>query len=102
LQFYRDQINNETDKINNWNVLLNRFKEPKTDNPETEINKYLDLFNSEFDNILNAKIQETHLIQKAIDFKTRISKAKAKEKLFNHIQDLLKELLNIDKEPDSF
>lgn len=102
LDFYKTMIEVETDKINNWKILLNRYRESKTDNPETELNQYLDLFQSSFNNILDTKINETAYIQKAIDTKIHITKAKHKEKLYFSVSNFIKEVLNIDTIPEHF
>jgi len=102
VEFYKTQIEIETDKINNWKILLNKYKEPKTDNSESELNQYINLFHNNFNNIMQTKIYETSYIQKAIDTKIHITKAKAKEKLYHCISSLIKELLNIQEEPEQF
>ena len=100
LDFYGSQIKLETDKITNWKILINKYREPKSDNPDTELNQYISLYKSTFDNILNSKIPDTNIIQKAIDTKIKITEKKIK--LYNAIQGLCKELLNIENKPESF
>jgi len=102
LEFYKSQIELETDKIDNWKILLNKHKEPKTDNPDTELNQYINLYHSTFSNILNTKIPDTSIIQKAIDTKTKITLSHSKYKLYNAIKELCFELFNIDNEPEYF
>jgi chromosome partitioning protein len=102
LLFFQSEIQKNTDKLDNWQILFNRFRDIKTDNPENEKNQYIDLFQSTFNNILNSKIPDTTIIQKAIDTKEVISKAKAKKKLYNAFKDFIKEIVNIDIQPDNF
>lgn len=102
LDFYKTRLNNETDKIDNWKILLNKYKEPKTDNPDTELNQYISLFNDKFNNILNTKIPDTNIIQKAIDTKIHITKSQKNLKLYNAISELCNELLNITDKPNQF
>jgi chromosome partitioning protein len=102
LDFYRNMIGLETDKKDNWKVILNRYRPPKSDNSESELNQYIDLFQNNFNNILESKINETAYIQKAIDTKIQITKAKHKEKLYFSVSNFIKELLNIDAIPEQF
>jgi len=95
--FYENRLKEyRTGKLDNWKLLFNRYKEPKTDNPDTELNTYISLFESEFNNILNTKIIETALVRKAIDTKTKITLSKTKEKLYLAIQELCNEITNTE------
>jgi chromosome partitioning protein len=108
LEFYKSQIEIETDKLSAWKILINRYRAPKTENPDTDLNSYIGLFDSVFsDNILNSKIPETTIIQKAIDSdKTKdnfkINKSEKKIKAYNAISDLCAELFGIENIPEYF
>jgi chromosome partitioning protein len=100
--FYKEVLQTETDKINNWRLLINKFKAPRTDNSAAEINQYIKLFDSNFNNILKAKIVDSVLIQKAIDTKTAITQAMQKERLYNSMVAFIQELLHIKAKPENF
>ncbi|MGL4524118.1 MAG: ParA family protein [Spirochaetia bacterium] len=101
--FYKDQIHLELGNTKNWSLLINRFKAPKSENPETEINQYLQLFESAFDmHLLQTRIPETTLLQKAIDTASPISLSKSKEKLFTAIAALCQEITHIKNIPKEF
>lgn len=87
-RFYQGQLTMDTDKINDWYIMLNFFKEPRTDNPENLTNQYLDMFAVWFDNILDIKIPNTTLIQRSIDTDEPISEAKDKKSLHDAISRL--------------
>lgn len=92
--FYRDQIELETGDVEKWRVLLNRYREPRTENPETELNQYIELFQTEFaDRLLRTRIPETAVIQKAVDTHTAVTRAKTKERLFTAIASLCEEIV---------
>lgn len=86
--FYKNQIAMDTGQIENWYILINFFKSPRTKNPENLTNQYLSLFQSEFSNILDCMIPDTKLAQKSIDTLEVISHAKDKMKLFSAIEML--------------
>lgn len=88
--FFRDQIIQDLgeDMLDRWNLLINAWKAPRTDNPENLINQLQNLFNETFDNILPVKIPEVSLIKKYIDTGEIITLAKEKEKLFVSVQSL--------------
>lgn len=91
--FYRDQIDLETGTTENWKALFNRWKEPRTDNPDTELNQYIDLFETEFrDNLLKTRIPDTTYLQKAIDTRSAVTRARTKEKLYTAIRGLCEEI----------
>lgn len=92
--FFRDQLTMDTDKVYDWYILINFYKEPRTDNPENLTNQYLDLFSNDFPNILNMKIPETILVQKSIDTQEIISEAHGKKKLHDSISSLAKLFLD--------
>ena len=101
--FFRDQIDLETDKISNWKVLLNKYKKPRTDNPDTELNQYNQVYNEEFkDSLLDTKIPDTSYVKKSIDTKTVISKSKTKIKLYNAISSLCSEIKEIKTQQKRF
>lgn len=86
--FYRGQLTMDTEKANDWYILLNFFKEPRTDNPDNLTNQYISLFNEEFSNILDVRIPDTTLVQKSIDTQEPISEAQSKKKLHDSISQL--------------
>jgi len=101
--FARDQYDLEADKLGAWRLLLNRYKEPRTNNPDAEVNQYLALFTGTFgDHIMNTRIPDTTKLQRAIDTKTPISTAKAKERLHSAIQALVSELTGITTNVEKF
>ncbi len=101
--FFRDQISIETDKINNWKVLFNKYREPRSDNTNSELNQYISLYNEEFkDYLLDTKIPDTSYTKKTIDTKTVISKSKLKIKLYNAISSLCNEVTDTNIEPKGF
>ena len=101
--FFRDQISIETDKINNWKVLFNKYREPRSENTNSELNQYISLYNEEFkDYLLDTKIPDTSYIKKTIDTKTVISKSKLKIKLYNAISSLCNEVTDTNIEPKGF
>jgi len=102
LNFLKAEIETETTKINNWKILFNKYKESRSDNPDTELNQYKNLFTDNFNNILNTKIIDTAHIQKAIDFKVKITEKEPKTKLYNSILGLANELLNIKNNVKEF
>jgi len=87
-RFYQEQLVMDTSKVEDWYILLNFFKEPRTDNPENLTNQYLAMFSEWFDNILDIRIPNTSLIQKSIDTDEPISDAKSKKNLFDAISRL--------------
>jgi chromosome partitioning protein len=92
--FFSEQIERETGKLSNWRLLFNFYRQPRTNNPDAEINQYLELFTLDFgDAVLNTRIPETGFVKKAIDTKTIISKAKTKEKLYKAIESLCFEIV---------
>lgn len=95
--FYRDQLLLELGTTDTWHVLLNRFKEPRTDNPEAEINQYLDLFRGDLEPfILKSAIPDSSLLQKYIDTGIQLTATKQKEKLYLALCQLASEILGED------
>jgi len=86
--FYRDQLTMDTEKVQDWYILINYFRDPRSNNPENLTNQYLSLFQGEFSNILDLKIPETKLAQKSIDTLESISHAKNKRNLYDAISSL--------------
>ena len=63
--FFRDQIDFETDKLSNWKVLFNKYRKPRSDNLDTELNQYIQIYHEEFkDYLLKTRIPETSYIKK--------------------------------------
>lgn len=101
--FLREQIDVEAEKLDSWRVLFNRYTEPRTDNPEAEINQYRDLFRDDFGpNLLKTRIPETKQVQKAIDTRASISTAKAKVRLHDAIASLAEEITGNSPDVERF
>ena len=96
-KFYRDQLFMETNKVDNWYILVNFFKDPRTDNPDNLTNQYIDMFTNEFSNILNIKVPNTELIKKYVDAGETISEAQNKKQLHESIGDLCSVFLDEDE-----
>lgn len=91
--FYRDQIDLETDKVDSWKIMFNKYTEPKSDNPETELNQYIDLFEEEFSGrIMGTKIPKSTLVGKAIDTRIAITRSTNKRKVYDAIASLAVEV----------
>jgi len=68
--FYQEQITLETGKADRWRMLMNFWKNPRSDNPDTELNQYIQLFQDNFGtHLLRTVIPETVQIQRTIDLK---------------------------------
>lgn len=94
--FYQEQITLETGRIKNWRMLMNYWKNPRSDNPETERNQYIQLFKDTFEeNLLDTVIPETVQVQKTIDFKLSLGLSE-KRKALNH--SISKLAVEIDSE----
>lgn len=91
---YRDLMKIETDKIDNWEIIINKYKPYKSDNSETK--QYLDMFYEDFDNILNTRLPDTKMVKRGIETKTKITTAPAKINIYNGMQELCKEVLGIE------
>ena len=83
LQFLGDKIYHEINGLDRWNILINFYRAPRTDKESNLTAQYLSMFQDVFKNIFDVKIPESVLIQKAIDTREPISRAKNKEKVFN-------------------
>ena len=91
--FFREQLILETEKISNWRILINFFKDPRSDNPDTERNQYISLFREEFeDSLMISTIPDTVFIQKAVDMGVKIKDASKVEKLYWGIGTLAREI----------
>jgi chromosome partitioning protein len=101
--FLREQIEVEAEKLDSWRVLFNRYTEPRTDNPDAEINQYKELFRSDFGPyLLETRIPETRQVQKAIDTRASISTAKAKVRLHDAIASLAAEITGDSPDVERF
>lgn len=100
--FLRDHLQSETDKYNAWRILFNKYTPPRSDNPDTLTNQYLALFHDTFDNILPVQIPESKHVQRAIDTGEVISTAKAKERLFEAIGELVQTITGIRETVERF
>jgi chromosome partitioning protein len=87
--FYRDQIAQDTDRLQAWRILFNFYKAPRTTNSESLRNQYEAVFRSTFDGaIVPVQIPETALLQRSIDTKEKMTEAFNKANLFNAIHEL--------------
>lgn len=84
--FYQEKLATETNKLENWYIVINAFVENQSSNTNSLTYQYLELFNSSFDNILDIKIPKSSLIQKYIDTGETISIATRKRKLFQSLR----------------
>lgn len=88
-QFLKSQINRDTDKLPQWNILFNFFRKQRTDNPENQRNQYESLFRNVFsDYISPVVIPETTYVRKIIDAGEQLTATKQKAALHNAIKDL--------------
>jgi chromosome partitioning protein len=87
--FYRDQIAQDTDRIEAWRIIFNFYKAPRTSNSESLRMQYESLFRDAFDGVIvPIQIPETALLQRSIDTRERMSAAMSKATLFNAVQSL--------------
>lgn len=86
--FYSEKLASETDKLGNWQILINSYTGTRSQNQNSLTNQYLDLFHSSFDNILPVLIPRSSTIQKYIDTHETISLATRKKSLFLSIRGL--------------
>ena len=88
--FFRDQIvlDLSEEHLEKWSLLINAWKDPKTDNPENFTNAVLALFNEYFANITPVKVPSMSLVKKYIDTGEGISFAKDKVRLYTAIRNL--------------
>ena len=101
--FFREQLSLETENHDNWRLLFNFYKDPRSDNPETERNQYISLFKEEFgDSILESSIPDTVNIQKAVDMGVKIRDKGKCMRLYRAISNLAEEITGITDNPESF
>jgi chromosome partitioning protein len=87
--FYRDQITQDTDRVEAWRIIFNFYKVPRTSNSESLRMQYESLFRDTFQGaIIPVQIPETTLLQRSIDTREKMSDAVSKATLFNAIQKL--------------
>ena len=87
--FYRDQIAQDTDRLEAWRIIFNFYKAPRTSNSESLRMQYESLFRDTFQGaIIPVQIPETALLQRSIDTREKMSDASSKATLFNAIQSL--------------
>ena len=87
--FYRDQIAQDTDRLQAWRILFNFYKAPRKSNSESLRNQYEVLFRNTFDGVIvPVQIPETTLLQRSIDTKEKMTDALNKVNLFNAIHEL--------------
>ncbi len=84
--FFRDQLALETDKLANWRVLFNFYRQPRSDNPDTLRNQYESLFRETLgDAIAPVTIPESRLVRRSIDAGERITDSVTKATLHRAI-----------------
>src|SRR6056297_1094220 len=88
LLFFQSKLLTETEKLDNWKILMTFSRDSRTENPENLNNQYRQLFESTFDNILPFRIPETRLVNQIIDARAVLSSAKQKQKLQSSIKEL--------------
>ena len=88
LLFFQSKLLTETEKLDNWKILMTFSRDSRTENPENLNNQYRQLFESTFDNILPFRIPETTLVNRIIDAREVLSGAKLKQKLQSSIKEL--------------
>jgi chromosome partitioning protein len=98
LLFLNEKLLTETSSNADWRILFSFYQAPRTDNPDLLANQYLDLFHSEFDNILPFAIPHSSLIPKIIDAGERLTDAKSKAKIMDPIKALADYVIEKSKE----
>jgi len=88
--FFRDQmiLDLSEDHLSKCRLLINAWRDPKTENPENYTNAVEALFQENFDNILKPRIPAMSLVKKYIDTGECISFAKDKIRLYTAIRDM--------------
>lgn len=94
--FYREKLATETDKLSNWHIIINSFADFSRGNSNSLTSQYLELFQSEFDNILPVQIPRSSLIQRYIDTGETISTASRKKQLFEALKRLVEIICHVD------
>lgn len=94
--FYQEKLATETSKLDNWYVLINSFVENQSSSTNSLTNQYIDLFESQFDNILDVKIPKSVLIQKYIDTGETISNASRKRKIFESLRSFVELICDVN------
>lgn len=94
--FYQEKLATETSKLENWYLLVNSYSDHLSLNDNSLINQYLNLFESQFNNILDTKIPKSSYIQKYIDTGETISKASRKVNLFNALKEFTETICNVN------
>src|SRR6056297_336244 len=88
LLFFQEKLLTETEKVDNWKILMTFSRNGISKNPDSLNSQYKELFESTFDNILPIQIPATTLVNRVIDAKEILSDAKAKHKLQLSIKKL--------------
>lgn len=79
-----------------WKILYNKFEIPRTNSKDSEAYQYRVMFEDSMgDYLLETEIPRTSLVRRAIDALVKITKAKAKIKLYNAINNLILEITDI-------
>jgi len=102
--FFRDQIIQDLgeEHLGKWRLLVNAWKDPRTENPENLTNQLQELFTDHFENILPVKIPNVSLIKKYIDTGESITMAKEKSRLFVAAEILSQELTGEHLDVEAF
>ncbi len=88
--FFRDQIIQDLGEeyLAKWSLLINKFRKPRSANPENLTNQLLGLFNETFDNIIPVHIPNTTLVNQYLDFEEFVNCSSKKIKLYEAVQEL--------------
>jgi len=78
-----------------WKILLNRVRESRGEN--SMVNQYLQLFTTNFDNILDTRIPETKQIGQLIDSKSKLKDTKMWDKIYPALTALVEEINTLIK-----
>jgi len=102
--FFQNQIIQDLgeEHLEKWQLLINAWKAPRTDNPENLTNQLQALFTGSFSNILPVRIPNETLIKKYIDTGESITMAKDKSRLFMAAEVLSQELTGERLEVEAF
>ena len=88
LQFLGEQLELETDRSDAWKIIINFYRQPRSDSQGNLFNQFSDVYQQNFPNLLDIKIPESVLIQKAVNVREIISPAKVKQKVFSALVEL--------------
>jgi chromosome partitioning protein len=88
--FLKAKLTLETEKVPNWKLLFNAYKESRSVGSTTD--QYRHLFESGFQNILKTRIPASTFVRKITDLDVKLTCAKAMEKLYRAVDSLVAEI----------